>query len=199
MVSYTKPQRRPQPSWSQQILNEVLSPPRCWQSQGDFSCCSFCKTPHPLWGCFQAKVPFQTRASWLGRSHLGSDAETEENMTKEARGVQPGVRSNWLRFVWLVDIHRCCWKGGVRAPPALRHHIFLHMDAVTALLKEVINLSRFSALSDGAVKHLFCSTLRGSPKTWLLREQPTLTHLKDRDSSPECPRHLGTLRLKAPP
>lgn len=72
------------------------------------------------------------------------------------------------------------------------------MDAVTALLK-VINLSHVTALSDGAVKHLFCSTQRGSPETWILREQPTPTHLKDRDSSLEFHSHLGTLRLKAPP
>lgn len=49
-------------------------------------------------------------------------------------------------------------RWDVRAPPALRCHIFLHMDAVTALLKEVINLCHVIALSVGAVKDLFCST-----------------------------------------
>lgn len=62
----------------------------------------------------------------------------------------------------------------MRAPPALRCHIFLHMDAVIALWKEVINLCHVTALRDGAVKDLLCSTERGSPKSCLLQEQPTL-------------------------
>lgn len=65
--------------------------------------------------------------------------------------------SNWLRFVWQVDIHQCCGSGISEHHQPLRCHI-LHMDAVTALLKEVINLSHVTALSDGAVEHLFCST-----------------------------------------
>lgn len=52
-----------------------------------------------------------------GKNTLGSDAEAEENMIKEARGVCPGGSSNWLRSVWPVDIHQCCWQWDVRAPP----------------------------------------------------------------------------------